>query len=303
MKIAQLVIGPAGAGKSTYTRTLLSHLASATAGRSAHWVNLDPAAEVPSAQDPAANSDAVPPCIDIQNLVSLEEVMQHMHLGPNGALIHALELLLENSHWLIDSLGDYQDDYLIIDAPGQIEIYTHTDIMSRFVQLFQTQGYTVVVVYLLDSAFMADRAKFIAGVLSAVGAMVQLQVPHINVISKMDLLQQRKKEDGGEYDEEEDFDQHEQAYGKYFDVDVTDILAFSEPGMNPSKFTALDSAMAQLIQEYNMVSFIPLNITRESSITYLLSHIDHAVQYGEDLEPREPKELGMGEPDVEEAFA
>jgi hypothetical protein len=51
-----------------------------------------------------------------------------------------------------------------------------------------------------------------------------------------------------------------------------------------------------------MVSFIPLNITQESSIEYLLSHVDNAVQYGEDLEPKEPKEFGVDEPEVEEAF-
>ena len=51
-----------------------------------------------------------------------------------------------------------------------------------------------------------------------------------------------------------------------------------------------------------MVSFVPLNITDESSIDYLLSNIDNAVQYGEDLEPKEPKELGQDEPEVEDAF-
>lgn len=35
-----------------------------------------------------------------------------------------------------------------------------------------------------------------------------------------------------------------------------------------------------------MVSFIPLNITDEDSIEYVLSTIDNAMQYGEDLEPK-----------------
>jgi hypothetical protein len=38
-----------------------------------------------------------------------------------------------------------------------------------------------------------------------------------------------------------------------------------------------------------MVQFIPLNITDEHSIEYVLSHADNAIQYGEDLEPKEPK--------------
>lgn len=35
-----------------------------------------------------------------------------------------------------------------------------------------------------------------------------------------------------------------------------------------------------------MVSFIPLNIRDEDSIAYVLSNIDNAIQYGEDLEPK-----------------
>ena len=38
-----------------------------------------------------------------------------------------------------------------------------------------------------------------------------------------------------------------------------------------------------------MINFIPLNVKDEESIEYVLSHIDNAVQYGEDIEPKEPK--------------
>lgn len=35
-----------------------------------------------------------------------------------------------------------------------------------------------------------------------------------------------------------------------------------------------------------MVSFIPLNIRDDDSINYVLSNIDNAIQYGEDVEPK-----------------
>jgi hypothetical protein len=57
-------------------------------------------------------------------------------------------------------------------------------------------------------------------------------------------------------------------------------------GENP-KFLALNQALLRLIEEYNLVSFIPLNIRDEDSIELVVAHIDHAVQYGEDLEPKE----------------
>ncbi len=40
-----------------------------------------------------------------------------------------------------------------------------------------------------------------------------------------------------------------------------------------------------------MVSFIPLNIQDEDSIELLMAHIDNAIQYGEDLEPKPPRDL------------
>jgi hypothetical protein len=39
-----------------------------------------------------------------------------------------------------------------------------------------------------------------------------------------------------------------------------------------------------------MVRFIPLNITDEDSIEYVLSHVDNSMQYGEDLEPKVSKQ-------------
>lgn len=38
-----------------------------------------------------------------------------------------------------------------------------------------------------------------------------------------------------------------------------------------------------------MVRFLPFNLEEESSIADILSHIDHAVQYGEAIEPKEPE--------------
>lgn len=44
------------------------------------------------------------------------------------------------------------------------------------------------------------------------------------------------------------------------------------------------------INDFSMVAFVPMNITREESIETVLLHVDHAINYGEDLEPSEPKD-------------
>lgn len=81
MRYAVLVTGPAGAGKSTFCNGLMTHLQ--TAKRSGHLVNLDP----------AANSGAFEyePSIDIRDLISLDDVMEHLGYGPNGGLVYCFE--------------------------------------------------------------------------------------------------------------------------------------------------------------------------------------------------------------------
>ena len=63
MKHAQLVIGPAGSGKSTFCHTIQEFCQ--VSGRTVHVVNLDPAAE----------HFNYTPTLDIRDLVSLDDVM------------------------------------------------------------------------------------------------------------------------------------------------------------------------------------------------------------------------------------
>ncbi|CAG8540653.1 3207_t:CDS:2, partial [Ambispora leptoticha] len=170
-------------------------------------------------------------------------------------------------------LGDFEDDYLIIDCPGQIELYTHFPIMKRICECFQRLNFRICGVFLLESQFVQDKSKFFAGVLSAMSAMISLEIPHINVMSKMDLLGKVKRRE----------------LERYFDPDPLLLTEEVNAETNP-KFHKLNKAIVQLIDDYNMVSFLPLNINDEESVEVVLSHIDNATQYGEDLEPREPED-------------
>ena len=74
---------------------------------------------------------------------------------------------------------------LIIDCPGQIELYTHIPILPRLAKLLTTtMQINLVSVYLLESQFMEDPTKYFSGVLSAMSCMVGLEVPTVNVMSK-----------------------------------------------------------------------------------------------------------------------
>lgn len=46
------------------------------------------------------------------------------------------------------------------------------------------------------------------------------------------------------------------------------------------------TCLAQQINDYSMVAFVPMNINNEESIETVLLHVDHAINFGEDVEPR-----------------
>ena len=68
--------------------------------------------------------------------------------------------LLENMDWLEEELGGYDDDYLIFDCPGQIELYTHHPFLPTLVHNLQRMGLRTCATYLIESQFMEDKYKF-----------------------------------------------------------------------------------------------------------------------------------------------
>uniref|UniRef100_A0A6G3MH05 GPN-loop GTPase 3 n=1 Tax=Henneguya salminicola TaxID=69463 RepID=A0A6G3MH05_HENSL len=183
MKVAQIVIGPAGCGKSTYASRMFEHLIDSK--RCVCLVNLDPAAEEFICQ----------PDIDIRELISLTDVMEddEIKLGPNGGLIFCIEYLIKNIDWLFKKIDEFLCDYLIFDCPGQVELYTHMPSFRILLEHLKYNDFNVCAMYMIDSQFMVDPCKFIGGVVSALSAMVMFEVPHVNILTKIDLLDETMK--------------------------------------------------------------------------------------------------------------
>jgi GPN-loop GTPase len=261
-KYAQLVIGPAGSGKSTYVDTIRRHCEAVK--RVVHCVNLDPAAE----------HFSYPVSIDIRDLISLEDVAEELEYGPNGGLVFCLEYLCQNMNWLQEQLGDYEDDYLIIDCPGQVELYTHLPIMQSITKQFNIWNYKMCSVYLIDSLMIHDTTRFFSGVLMCLSAMIQLELPHINVLTKCDLIAKDSKSNSKDLE-------------SFFDPKV-DELMLDINHKTSGKYRLLNQAIGELISDYSMVSFVPLDITDEESIGLCLMHVDQSIQWGEEQEPTDP---------------
>lgn len=262
LRVGVLALGPAGVGKSTFCNAIISHMN--TIGRRAHLVNLDPAAEPTDYEF----------TIDIRDLISLQDVMEEMDLGPNGALIYCFEYLLNNLDWLDEEIGDYNDEYLIFDCPGQIELYTHVPVLPTIVKHLTNQlNFNLCATYLLEAPFIIDTSKFFSGALSAMSAMILLELPHINILSKTDLIKN---------------DVSKKKLKQFLNPDP--LLLDKEDGFNP-KFAVLNKLIAGLVDDFGMVQFLPLDCGKESdSVGNILSYIDDVTQWSEGQEPKEPRD-------------
>ncbi|XP_065627301.1 GPN-loop GTPase 3 [Quercus suber] len=205
--------------------------------RSIHIVNLDPAAE---------NFD-YPVAMDIRELINLDDVMEELGLGPSGGLMYCMEHLEDNlDDWLMEELDNYlDDDCLVFDCPGQIELFSHVPVLRNFVEQLNRKNFNVCGVYLLDSQFLTDVTKFISGCMASLSAMIQLELPHVNILSKMDLVTNKR--------DVEDFLNPEPQF----------LLSELNQHMAP-QFAKLNKSLIELVDGFSMVSFVPLDLRKEA---------------------------------------
>lgn len=242
-------------------------------------------------------------------------------MGPNGGLVYCFEFLLDNLDFLTDALDSLTEEYLIIfDMPGQIELYTHIPILPALCRFLTQPGaldIRLCATYLLEATFIVDRAKFFSGTLSAMSAMMLLEMPHLNILSKMDLVkgQVRKRDlkrfvnpdSGLLVDDPAQLAQNHAAGGDegpsgqhVLRLDAMDEDTDpSERGavMRGASFRRLNKAVAELIESFSMINYLKLDASDEDSVGAILSYVDDCIQYHEAQEPREMPDEEFEEPE------
>ena len=275
----QLVIGPPGSGKTTYCNGIQHFFA--LAGRPCAVVNLDPANHNPPYEC----------AVSIEELISLEEVQNELDLGPNGGMVYCMEYVAKNLDWLRDRVATLvkEGKYLLFDLPGQVELFTSHDAVKQIIRELTASKATdmdlrLCTMHLVDGHLCADPSKYIAALMLSLQSMLHLETPHVNVLSKVDLM-----------DKYGDLDFNLEYYA---DVQDLQYLADRILGENEEeggaanakaplagtrllrkKYGKLTRELCELVEDFGLVNFATLSIEDEQSVTRLVRLTDKCVGY------------------------
>jgi len=171
---AIFVIGTAGSGKSTLTSRILQYCEKNSAFASV--LNLDPGVE----------SLPYTPDVDVRDYVDIVALMKQYDLGPNGSMIMASDLIASKIDQIENQVNEVNPDYLIIDTPGQMELFAYRTSGPFFVQNINADD--KVNVFLYDATMITSPSNFVSVSLLAASIKLRLGLPTINVMTKTDLI-------------------------------------------------------------------------------------------------------------------
>jgi len=171
---AIFVTGTAGSGKSMLTSKILEYYQ--TNGVFASVLNLDPGVE----------SLPYSPDVDVRDYVDIVQIMKQYDLGPNGSMIMANDLIASKIDDIQNEIHGVNPDYLIVDTPGQIELFAYRASGPFFIQNIDASEKTNIFLY--DGAMIASPTNFISISLLATSIKLRLGLPTINVMTKTDLI-------------------------------------------------------------------------------------------------------------------
>ncbi|MEC9119566.1 MAG: ATP/GTP-binding protein [Candidatus Thermoplasmatota archaeon] len=245
------VVGTAGAGKSSLVTAFQ---------RWARFLEID---ALTINLDPGAERVHYDPEFDVRDLISLAEVMDRYDLGPNGAQILAADLVAAQADDIMDELEGLSGDMLIIDTPGQVELFAFREASNHLVDVLG-QG-RAALAFLFDPMLSQTPSGFVSQMLLSNIVQFRLGLPTANYLSKADLLEPEVLEKILEW-------------GERLDVLEADLYEESQNRMTQDTATGqrVEFAIAQLrtMQDASIIpGLVPLSSEHEEGLADVLSFV------------------------------
>ena len=128
----------------------------------------------------------------------------------------------------------------------------------------------LVVVHLSDCFCLTQPSLYVSNVLLALRAMLQMDLPHVNVLTKIDRVSSYEP----------------LPFNLDFYTEVQDMshlipaLESESPALRSEKFGRLSRAVVDLVEQFGLVSFEVLAVENKKSMLPLLRVLDRASGYG-----------------------
>lgn len=161
--------------------------------------------------------------------------------------MYCLEFLDTNFNWLQERVALHQDEFLIFDLPGQLELFLNSDSLRNVLHKLKGMAnirLKATIVELFDSHYIQDPSKFLSACTYSLVSMVNLEHPQINVLSKIDLLT-----DLAGLDFSFDF------YTECNDFDLLSNRLISEKSKFAQRFSKLSKNLCEVLGNYRMAPF------------------------------------------------
>jgi len=138
--------------------------------------------------DPAAEKIPYEPDVDVRDYVTVKELMARKDLGPNGAIIEAVDEVTLYIEDIKDKIYEAKPGYIIFDTPGQMELFVFR--ASGLEVISRLSGDRCAVVFLFDSLLSLSPSSFISLLLLAASTHYRLSKPQIIALNKVDLIRE-----------------------------------------------------------------------------------------------------------------
>ena len=108
--------------------------------------------------DPGVESMPYTCDVDVRDYVDYVSIMQEYELGPNGAMVMANDLIASKIDDIQNDVNKVNPDYLIVDTPGQIELFAYRSSGRFIVDNISSDEKTSV--FLFDGSLNYLTSKF-----------------------------------------------------------------------------------------------------------------------------------------------
>lgn len=176
---AIFITGTAGSGKSLLASGLLK--SQTDNGQFSIILNLDPGvANLP-----------YEPHVDVRDYIDIQTIMETYHLGPNGSLLMASDMVATRLEEMQEQVDELNPDCVIVDTAGQIELFAFRASGMYFVSNFRADNKAMI--FTFDGMLVSSPINYVSVLLLASSVRLRLNTSQINVLTKRDLVIERLK--------------------------------------------------------------------------------------------------------------